>query len=238
MAPTESIGVGTPLATGCRSGLGAGVLVACLIAGAGSAGTLEAQIRDAAGTPLGDAVVSLRPLAPSSTPPPAGAVMDQRDERFVPYVLPVQRGTAVAFPNSDQIRHHVYSFSEPKRFELRLYAGTPAEPVLFDRSGTVVLGCNIHDSMIGFVRVVDTPWFAKSDATGKARIDAPAGRFVAELWHPRMGPAAPPVERAVEVGAGGIAHIEASLALGPEIVAKPRRRGLRDRAGGAGRAAP
>jgi hypothetical protein len=123
--------------------------------------------------------------------------MDQRDQQFAPHVLAVQRGTAVSFPNSDQIRHHVYSFSEPKRFELRLYSGVPADPVVFDRAGTVVLGCNIHDDMIGFVRVVDTPWFATSGEDGVARIEkVPAGRGGARAARrdprPRPGAAAGP----------------------------------------------
>ena len=92
--------------------------------------------------------------------------MDQRGSQFVPHVLPVQAGTSVTFPNSDQIRHQVYSFSASKRFELPLYAGTSASPIRFDQPGIVVLGCNIHDWMIGYVVVLDTPYFGK---TGERR---------------------------------------------------------------------
>jgi hypothetical protein len=96
----------------------------------------------------------------------------------------VQTGTAVQFPNRDEIRHHVYSFSPPKVFELKLYAGTPAAPILFDKPGEVVLGCNIHDHMLAYVYVVDTPWFAKSGKQGEAKIDnVPAGEYDLHLWH-------------------------------------------------------
>jgi hypothetical protein len=156
--------------------------------------------------------------------------MDQRDQQFAPHVLAVQRGTAVSFPNSDQIRHHVYSFSEPKRFELRLYSGVPADPVVFDRAGTVVLGCNIHDDMIGFVRVVDTPWFATSGEDGVARIEkVPAGRYRAELWHPRLPADAPPAVLELTIGAEEPARLDATLGLGPEPQPDRPRRLLRDR---------
>ena len=100
-------------------------------------------------------------------------------------MLAVRTGTSVSFPNSDDIRHQVYSFSPAKRFELRLYQGTPSEPVLFDKPGLVVLGCNIHDWMLGYIYVTDDPWFAVSDEHGRAAIaDLPAGRYAVTLWHP------------------------------------------------------
>ncbi len=77
------------------------------------------------------------------------AIMDQRNLAFVPDVLVVQTGTAVDFPNSDQVRHQVYSFSDAKTFQLALYAGRAHAPVVFNRAGLVTLGCNIHDSMLG-----------------------------------------------------------------------------------------
>ena len=92
------------------------------------------------------------------------AIMDQRKLMFVPDVLVVQTGTAVDFPNSDQVRHQVYSFSGAKTFELALYAGRAHAPVVFDRSGLVTLGCNIHDSMVGYIWVTDSPW---SDAAAR-----------------------------------------------------------------------
>jgi len=199
------------------------------------AGEARIQIRDTSGAPVEDAVASLWP-ADGSPPPaasPAPAIMDQRNVQFAPHVLAVQRGAAVDFPNSDQIRHHVYSFSEPKRFELRLYSGVPADPVVFDKAGTVVLGCNIHDDMVGFVRVLDTPWFATTAADGLAHIaNVPPGRYRVELWHPRAQDGAPGAPLVVEISASAPATLDASLPLGPEPPRDKPKRALRDRLGG------
>lgn len=112
--------------------------------------------------------------------------MDQRQKMFVPGVLAIRVNTLVRFPNSDDIRHHVYSFSPAKKFELRLYHGMTAEPVLFDKPGTVVLGCNIHDSMVAYIYVVETEYFAVADEQGKIRINAPDGNYQLQVYHPRM----------------------------------------------------
>ena len=149
------------------------------------AASLQAELLDSQGQPLANAVLSLRSSAGAPTAP-ASAIMDQRSQQFAPNVLAVRSGTSVTFPNSDNIRHHVYSFSLAKRFELRLYQGTPSEPVIFDKPGVVVLGCNIHDWMLGYVYVTDDPWFAVSDEQGRLRIDQlPAGTYSASLWHPQ-----------------------------------------------------
>ncbi|SDQ01910.1 hypothetical protein [Ectopseudomonas guguanensis] len=160
------------------------LFTALALPGLAPAAALHAELTDASGQPLADAVITLRgPLEAPEAPPPAR--MDQRDKQFRPHVLAVRTGTLVSFPNSDDIRHHVYSFSPAKRFELRLYQGTPSEPVLFDQPGLVVLGCNIHDWMLGYIYVTDDPWFAVSDEQGRAAIAGlPAGRYVVTLWHP------------------------------------------------------
>ena len=88
--------------------------------------------------------------------------MAQQGKQFLPDVLVVPVGTSVHFPNRDSVRHHVYSFSPAKKFELKLYTGTPANPVVFDRAGVVTLGCNIHDRMVGWIVVVDTPYYAQA----------------------------------------------------------------------------
>lgn len=150
--------------------------------------TLTAKMSDAAGAPLADAVIFAKPLSgpvPGAKPP--GARIDQVNKEFLPLVSVVQAGTAITFPNKDNIRHHVYSFSAPKVFDLKLYSGVPASPVLFDKPGVVVLGCNIHDWMVGYLLVVDTPYFAKSDARGEAQIDGlPPGDYEVSAWHPRL----------------------------------------------------
>src|SRR5262249_51537063 len=119
------------------------------------------------------------------------AVIDQINKRFVPRVTVVRTGTSITFPNSDHIRHQVYSFSPAKTFTLKLYAGTPPTAVVFDRPGLVVLGCNIHDQMVAFVGVVDTPYFARTTATGIVTVDVPSGRYRMRVWHPAASTALP-----------------------------------------------
>jgi plastocyanin len=150
----------------------------------GFAATLEITVNDARGAPVADAVISVSPRPGPAPVRKREAAIEQRDKAFVPLVTVVQAGTAVQFPNRDPIRHHVYSFSPPKTFEIKLYAGTPVAPVVFDKTGEVVLGCNIHDPMIAYIYVVDTPWFAKTGTDGKARIEGlPPGDYEMQLVH-------------------------------------------------------
>ncbi|MEG5266616.1 methylamine utilization protein [Pseudomonas sp. JDS28PS106] len=169
-----------------------------------SAATFTAQVFDQQGKPLADAVVTLKGPANVAAGTPK-ADMDQRDQEFSPRVLAVHTGTQVKFPNSDNIRHQVYSFSPAKRFELRLYEGTPSEPLLFDKPGVVVLGCNIHDWMVGYIYVTDEPLFGVTDSNGMLRLDqVPAGRYQATLWHPRSEDMQPTVGGSIEVPAAGL----------------------------------
>lgn len=115
------------------------------------------------------------------------AIMDQRNNAFVPDVLAIRVNTMVQFPNGDNVRHHVYSFSPAKRFELRLYHGQTAEPVLFDKPGQVVLGCNIHDSMLGYIYVLETDHYGISNDQGLLVIDdIPAGEYQLQIQHPQL----------------------------------------------------
>lgn len=168
------------------------------------AASLQGELVDSKGAPLANAVVTLQGSAVGAAVP-GKAVVDQHEMRFVPSVLAVRTGTAVTFPNSDDIRHHVYSFSAPKRFELRLYQGTPSAPVVFDKPGLVVLGCNIHDWMVGYVYITDDPWFAVSDAQGKLTIDnLPAGDYRVTLWHSALPSMLPQQGGSVTVGATAV----------------------------------
>ena len=133
--------------------------------------------------PVSDAVVMVSKASVST--PTTVAVMDQVDESFVPRVLAVQKGQYVSFPNSDDIRHHVYSFSQPKTFEIKLYKGTEIAPILFDKPGLVVLGCNIHDDMIGYIIVADNVFAVKTDKDGKVRLPVKNGDTVS-LWSERF----------------------------------------------------
>lgn len=145
---------------------------------------VSVQVFDALGQPVAGAVLSLAGK-PNGTSADV-AVMDQINKQLSPAVLAVATGTAVSFPNRDDIRHQVYSFSSAKRFELRLYEGTPSAPVTFDEPGLVVLGCNIHDWMLGYVYVTDDPWFAVSDEQGRIQLNVPAGQYPSPLWHPAL----------------------------------------------------
>ena len=142
------------------------------------------QVQATGGMPLAGAVVFLdSPQAAQAAKPLQAAEMAQEQKAFVPSVLVVTRGTSVAFPNRDTVRHHVYSFSPAKKFELKLYTGTPANPVVFDRSGVAVLGCNIHDHMVAWVLVLDTPYFATAPASGQVTLDVPPGKYTLRTWH-------------------------------------------------------
>ena len=165
------------------------------------AAQVTAAIVDGAGAPVADAVVALLPPATVTVTPPVGlsVALDQVKKQFVPHVLAIQAGTMLYFPNSDNIRHQVYSFSDAKRFELKLYAGKSATPVLFDQPGLVVLGCNIHDWMSAYVYVLATPYFAMTDKAGRAVIQAPAGHYTLKIWHPRLAQGRTPFEGPFDV---------------------------------------
>lgn len=149
-------------------------------------------IHDQYGAPVKDAFVAI-PSGEITTPNSSQAVMDQVDVQFVPKVLAVEVGQEALFPNSDNIRHHVYSFSEPKRFELKLYEGVPKSPVLFDKPGLVVLGCNIHDSMLGYIFVSPWPVYAVSNEKGEVALTRDGTTSNVAVWHPWMKAATEPV---------------------------------------------
>ena len=168
------------------------------------ADSLSFAVSDQQGQPLAGVVLEVTGVRRAA--PVSGAFVDQVDKRFVPEVLVVGEGSEVAFPNSDNIRHHVYSFSRAKSFELKLYADEPPAPVLFDKPGVVVLGCNIHDSMVGYIYVASSSLRAITDAEGTATIAGLPERVgQLSLWHPRMAEPAQPlaVRRDFDTGARG-----------------------------------
>lgn len=147
------------------------------------AAEVNVQVFDSAKAPIENAVVYAEPDNKVGLPI-ANAMIEQRGRQFNPLVSVVQTGTDISFPNFDSVRHHVYSFSPAKTFELKLYSGVPASPVKFDKAGTVILGCNIHDFMVAFIQVVDTPYFAKTDKMGKAvLLNVPNGSYTLKVWH-------------------------------------------------------
>ena len=183
--------------THARAAWLAALLLFCANAGAG---TIEATVSTPAGKPVEDAAVVAEPVSGAVPRHRGKATIQQRDREFIPYVTIVQSGTTVEFPNRDPVKHHVYSFSPAKLFEIKLYAGKAARPVTFDKPGEVALGCNIHDWMEAYVLVVNSPYFAKTGSNGKAIIpNVPEGRYRLRVWHPRQK-----AERAqgeIEIGA-------------------------------------
>jgi plastocyanin len=150
-----------------------------------AAATIDVKVADTAGKSVENAVVFAIP----ATAIPVGrkvAIMDQKDRAFVPHVLPIQTGTWVEFPNSDNIRHQVYSVSPARRFQLPLYIGKPAIPIQFNTAGVVAIGCNIHEQMSAYIVIVDTPYFAKAEKGRASLRDLPAGQYTLRAWYPEM----------------------------------------------------
>ncbi|HEV2039937.1 MAG TPA: methylamine utilization protein [Casimicrobiaceae bacterium] len=165
-----------------------GLAFAAVLAHAQTA-DIVASVIDQQGRPVADAVLIAVPVDGNMRSPqrPRDGSIDQVDKEFFPRVTIVPVGASVTFPNHDDVRHQVYSFSPAKRFELPLYAGVPAQPVVFDKPGVVVLGCNIHDWMVGYVYVSESPFFAKTGKDGKAVLaELPARAYVVRVWHPQL----------------------------------------------------
>jgi plastocyanin len=161
------------------------IFITVLLASSAAGATIEAVVHDGRGGAVHDAVVYAIPESRPVPPPRRTAVMEQKNRAFIPHVLPVQTGTAVRFPNLDDVQHHVYSFSPAKPFQLPLYKGNPPNAVVFDKPGVVTLGCNIHDQMSAFIVVVDTPYFEKTAANGRAALrDLEPGRYTVHVWVP------------------------------------------------------
>ena len=166
------------------------LIAALILSSPAMAGDVTISVRDTAGRPVQDAVVTVHPAAGV----PRGPIrfswplrMTQQDIQFQPYVLVVPVGGTVSFPNLDRVRHQVYSFSRGNRFELQLYGRDESRTHTFAAAGVAALGCNIHDQMLAYIKVVDTPWAAKTPASGDVVLRAiPAGGATLRVWHPRL----------------------------------------------------
>ena len=185
------------------------------------ASSLTVKVTDKAGIAIENAVVYVEPTNKISVlkTPIATATIEQKGRKFSPLVTVVQTGSNISFPNHDTVRHHVYSFSPAKTFELKLYAGVPTAPVVFNKPGTAILGCNIHDQMLAFVHIVDTPYFAKTDNTGNAVLkDVPNGAYALKAWHYALAEENKVVEKTMQLN--GDQQAELALELKPLLLPK------------------
>jgi plastocyanin len=199
------------------------VLIGTAGVGRAGAGELLSVVSDDDGKPVADAVVALVPTDPAllAAAEPAlwapwqSGVVDQRDETFLPSVEIIARGGQVVFRNNDVPQHHVYSFSPVKAFEFVLKPGTSSAPVVFDKTGVAAIGCNIHDQMIAYIYVTETPWVVLTDKAGQGRIAAlPQGAFTARIWHPSLPPGKPVPSRPLTISQG-LETLPVTLALLP-----------------------
>lgn len=170
-----------------------------------AAATAQVDVQSETGKPLAGAIVFLESReARAAAKPATGAEIAQVAKQFSPQVSVVPVGTSVHFPNRDTVRHHVYSFSPAKNFELKLYTGTDANPVVFDKPGIAVLGCNIHDNMAAWVVVVETPYYARSAVSGRATLDnVPPGTYRLRVWHAGLPVGAPASDQPLVLTATG-----------------------------------
>ncbi|HEX8484819.1 methylamine utilization protein [Sphingomonas sp.] len=170
------------------------------------AAPVAVDVRGADGKPLLGAIVSVESPRIGGAPVRGPYAVEQRDIAFQPRMLIVPVGASVTFPNRDRVRHHVYSFSSPKKFDLKLYGREDTRSVVFDKPGVVALGCNIHDSMSGIVYVTATPFAEQVDGSGHARFDGvPAGAVTIRVWHPSIRSRDNSLAQSVTVPAAGFA---------------------------------
>jgi plastocyanin len=182
------------------------LLLVLALAGASSplaAAPLSVRVVDSSGKPVRDAVVTLDPSGNAARAPRAGGrfTVSQKNLQFHPFLTIVPVGADVSFPNLDPTKHHVYSFSAAKRFELKLFARDQSRTVHFDKPGVVALGCNIHDAMSAFIYVTDSAWTARTNAQGIASFaDAPNAPGRVTVWHPYLRTPGGTVQQAVAAG--------------------------------------
>jgi len=171
----------------------AGVLLFA-VCGSAAATNFTAEVNDQDGRPVSNAVIVLvpdlkTPIPAATTRLAADKTIDQRSETFIPLVTIVPKGGHIVFANNDQTTHQVYSFSSVKQFEITLARGEKSPPIAFDNSGVAALGCNIHDHMIAYAFVAESPWAVLTGSDGHGTIaDVTPGNYEAQVWHPKLPP--------------------------------------------------
>jgi plastocyanin len=188
-----------------------------------SAAELSVRIADDHGKAVADAVVTVLPQADAKNAPaarsaPSTRTIDQKNLTFVPYIEIFRPGDKVVFRNSDQTRHHVYSFSQIKAFEFMLVPGQSSPPLELDKTGVIAVGCNIHDQMITYLYISDAPWIAHSGDDGRVLFrNLPAGNYDVRVWQPRLRPNKPDLaQSATLIGATESKVLTFSLSLLPD----------------------
>lgn len=181
------------------------------------AGTVNVSIRDASGRPAENAVVELVPQqsggASGSPNLPEQAIVDQRNETFLPLVSLIRKGGHVVFTNNDTTMHQVYSFADTKQFAFEIDEGQRSAPVVFDRAGVAAIGCNIHDQMITYVYVASEPWALRTDTAGHGQFaNVPEGHYRATIWHPQLAAGQSPPSFPLVVS-GDASEFSATIAL-------------------------
>ncbi len=170
--------------------LTAGALLAIPASQAAGPAALAVTVKQANGLPVRDAVVMVYPKAGGATGPIRFGWkndMAQANIAFSPGTLIVPAGATVRFPNMDKVRHSIYSFSKAAKIDIQLYGRDETRSHTFAVPGSVSLGCKIHDQMRGYIKVVDTPYAAKTDHNGQVRIaQLPGGAATLKLWHPAL----------------------------------------------------
>lgn len=153
-----------------------------------AASSLQVTVLGKKNTPIENVVVSVIPNGDQAIDMPIRTYeMSQKDKTFTPHILTIPTGSNVIFPNMDNITHHVYSFSPTKRFDLKLFKLKSPDPITFEKPGIVVVGCNIHDWMLGYIKITNTPFFSNTDSSGIASFpELPPGDYDIEIWNPRI----------------------------------------------------
>jgi plastocyanin len=208
------------------------IVYICLSSATAGAAGLGVRISDTRGHAVSDAVVTIAPQSGNSVsppPPPATRVIDQKNETFLPYIEVFRPGDKVVFRNSDNTRHHAYSFAPARQFEFVLAPGEISAPLQLDKLGVIAVGCNIHDQMITYLYVTDAPHVAHSGGDGIAQLsNLPKGDYAVRVWHPQLRPGAGvDVQRLTIADATELKDLEFTLSLLPD----PRLPPDRERAG-------
>jgi hypothetical protein len=189
--------------------------------------TVRAFVQDENGTPVQNAVVFATALQNGVPVPPPGTggmdldkrnSIDLKDQKIVPFVLPVEAGTTVSFSNRDAIQQQIYSISPAKPFNLTIDKGTSSAGMVFDTPGIVVVGSAINDRMTGYIYVLKTPWFATTGKDGTADLrDLPKGTYDVRVWHPAIKGSTDATAKRVAPSSQREANVKVTITLQPAL---------------------